>query len=74
MQRHQQYALCSIACGLSDKYDIITESETWLNSKCCSTPLQLQGYQTPFRKDRSDDQGYGGVLAWISDTIAAKRR
>ena len=72
--RGDKTKLDHISCGLSGKYDIITVSETWLNSKCSSTSLQLLGYQTPFRKDRADDHGYGGVLAWISDKVAAKRR
>ena len=63
-----------ISCALAGRYDIITLSETWLNSKCSNNALHLSGYQDPIRKDREDDTGYGGVLVWVSDSIAAKRR
>ena len=60
--------------ALTGKYDIITLSETWLNSMCSNSCLKLAGYQEPYRKDREDDTGYGGVLVWVSDQVAAKRR
>ena len=63
-----------ISCGLGHKYDLITVSETWLNSSCKSSSLLLNGFQVPFRRDRPDDQGYGGVMVWASVNIAAKRR
>ena len=34
----------------------------------------MSGFQTPFRKDRAGNVGSGGVLAWFSIRIAAKRR
>lgn len=60
--------------ALSDKYNIITVSETWLDNSINSSYLIRNGYQLPFRKDRFDNQGYGGVLAWVPTYIAAKRR
>ena len=63
-----------ISCGLTHHYDIITLSETWLNSQCTDVSLSLPGFQLPFRRDRDDNSGYGGVLAWVSDQVAAKRR
>ena len=72
--RGDKTKLDHIACGLGSDYDIITVSETWLNSSCSSASLQLSGFQTPFRKDRANDLGYGGVLVWTSIKVAAKRR
>ncbi len=65
-----------IKCNLARKFDIITLSETWLTEAHHSKDFHLNGYQQPFRKDRSVPDGilgYGGVLAWISNTIACKR-
>ena len=36
--------------------------------------LSLPNFQDPFRRDRDNDSGFGGVLAWVSNDIAAKRR
>ena len=66
-----------IKCNLSQKYDIITVSETWLSETFSSDNILLGGYQEPFRLDRHDlgtAAGYGGVLAWVSSSIACKRR
>ena len=72
--RNNAEKLEHISCDLAQHYDIITLSETWLNSQCTDVALSLPGYQLPFRRDRDDDSGYGGVLAWVSDHVAAKRR
>ena len=40
--------------------------------KLCN--LDLAGFQQVHRKDRSDDSVYGGVLAWVSSSLVAKRR
>ena len=63
-----------IACALADKFKIITLSETWLHSTCDTSHLLLQNFQQPFRRDRENNSGYGGVLAWVANDIAAKRR
>ena len=63
-----------ISFSLCDNYDIITLSETWLKSTNDSSQLCLPGFQSPFRKDRINDQGFGGVLAWVNVRLAAKRR
>ena len=55
-------------------FDVITISETWLKSTSNSNILNLRNYHTPFRKDRSDNSGYGGVLAWVRKEIFCKRR
>ena len=63
-----------IKCNFAGTYDIITLSETWLSGSDTSDDFKLAGYQTPFRRDREyGAQGYGGVLAWVSNNIACKR-
>ena len=39
-----------IKAELADKYDVITVSETWLNSSVCFSQPSLPGYQTPFKE------------------------
>ena len=65
-----------VKCHL-DNFDIITLSETWLTSGNSSNDYLIPGYQRPFRRDRGPDNGppgYGGVIAWVSDKLACKRR
>ena len=69
--------LMHIKCNLSNHFKIITVSETWLTRSDSSNDFLLPGYQKPFRRDREANigtEGYGGVLAWVSDNIACKRR
>ena len=63
-----------IRSELADNFDIITLSESWLHSSCDTSHLDLAGFQQVHRKDRSDDSGYGGVLAWVSTSLVTKRR
>ena len=62
-----------IKCELADTYDIVTLSETWLHSNSDASLLNLEGFHMQ-RKDRSDNSGYGGVMAWVSDKLVLKRR
>ena len=59
---------------LGGVFDIITVSETWLDSSIPNTNFKLQGYQPIFRKDRSGESAGGGVAAWVSDNLIAKER
>ena len=36
--------------------------------------MKLEGYGLPDRKDRFNNTGYGGVLAWVKSDINSKRR
>ncbi len=64
-----------VATDLGSKFDVITLSETWLRPEDNDKNFQLDGYQAVHRKDRSiGTVGYGGVLAWVSNSIACKRR
>ena len=67
--------LLGIETELARKYDLIALSETWLTCNDKSEDFLLNGYQAPFRRDRSiGREGYGGVLLWVSDKLACKRR
>ena len=69
--------LMHIKCELASKFKIITLSKTWLSGSDSSEDYRLPGFQEPFRRDRDPNigaVGYGGVLAWISNKIACKRR
>ena len=59
--------------ALSGQYDIITATETWLKPEHPSTDYDIPGYTGPFRLDRPDGSAHGGVAAWVSDSLAAKR-
>ena len=62
-----------IQAALTEKYDIITISETWLKNGIDTNYLTLPGYHTPVIKNRIDNSGYGGVLTWISDKLYYNR-
>ena len=67
--------LMHVKCEFIKTYDIITASETWLKPSDKSDNFTLSGYQMPFRRDRQMGlEGYGGVLAWVSNSIACKHR
>ena len=36
--------------------------------------LIVHGFQAPFRKDQSSNEGYGDVLTWMSLKLAAERK
>ena len=48
-----------IKCTLADQFDVITLSETWLNSTIDSKNLSIPGFQNVFRRDRSDNFLFG---------------
>ena len=69
--------LMHIKCNLVKDFKIVTLSETWLTSDDSSNRFMIPGFQKPFRRDRDANTGtvgYGGILAWIHDSIACKRR
>ena len=46
--------------------------ETWFNPNINSSDINVSGFRTPFRKDRSD--GHGGVAVYVkNDTPCARR-
>ena len=59
--------------ALAGNYDVITVTESWLNAGHPSENYALPGYNGPFRLDRPDGTAYGGVAAWVVDTLATKR-
>ena len=65
----------SIKTELAGKYDIIALSETWLSDVDKSEKFSIPGYQLPLRRDRHQGRvPFGGVLVWVSNKIACKRR
>ena len=62
---------------LANKFSVITVSETWLTDLEYSSQFSIKNYQKPFRRDCEQCNGtlgYGGVLAWVHNTVACKRR
>jgi hypothetical protein len=55
-------------------YDILTCTETWLKDDHPDSDYCIDGYLGPYRLDRSDNTGYGGVAAWVIDSITSKIR
>jgi hypothetical protein len=55
-------------------YEVITCTETWLKSDHPNSNYELDGYQGPYRLDRSDDTGHGGEAVWVIDSLVSKRR
>ena len=66
--------LLHIQSDLASVFDIITLSETWLSGDDISENFMLRNFQHPYRRDRDNDHGYGGLLCWVSNKIASKRR
>ena len=57
----------------ADTYDILIFTESWLKHSTPDTPIRIDNYVGPFRADRPDRQG-GGVVAYVRETIACRRR
>ena len=72
--RNRTEKLDYIKCTLAGEFDIITLSETWLHNAVSNKNFDIPGYQPPFRHDRPDNSGYGGILVWVSSKLAVKRR
>jgi hypothetical protein len=60
--------------ALAGTYDIITATESWLKHEHPDSDYIIPGYNGPYRKDRPDGDGHGGVIAWVSDNLTSKRR
>ena len=66
--------LMHVETELAQDFDIITVSETWLSTLDNSHDYKLPQFQFPFQKDRSLNDGYGGLMVWVSNKISCKRR
>ena len=53
-------------------FDIITVSETWLTNNDDINEFLIEGFQRPFTLNRNGRGG--GILCWVANNIAAKRR
>ena len=56
-----------------NKIDIFGISESKLNESHPTEHFALNGFQLPFRKDRTENRG-GGLLIYVKDTINCSRR
>ena len=54
-------------------FDILCFTESWLNQNISDKEISLEGYNPPFRNDRSDRLG-GGVIVYCKNTLYSKRR
>ena len=72
----KNYRFLHIQSDLGSLFDItcITLSETWLSGNNVSENFLLPNFQHPYHQERDNDQGYGGLLCWVSNKIASKRR
>jgi hypothetical protein len=60
--------------AVTNTYDIVTITESWLQSEHKDSDYVIQGFQGPFRLDRPDNTAHGGVMAWVTNTLIAKCR
>ena len=58
---------------VANKFDLITVSETWLETKHPDERYKILGYTGPYRLDRPDQRG-GGIMVWVINSIIVKRR
>ena len=54
------------------EFDILAFTETWLSPQTDKADLELATYYRPERKDRDD--GHGGVILYVKETLRYKRR
>ena len=59
--------------ALAGNYDMITVTESWLNADHLDSDYVIPGYSGPYRLDRPDGTSYGGVAAWVTDTLVTTR-
>ena len=54
-------------------YDVITISETFLNSKIDDSDICIQGFSHVFRKDHPNDTSRGGVCLYYRENLPITR-
>jgi hypothetical protein len=57
-----------------EDFDILSFSESWLNSNHTDESIKLLNLHTPFRSDRGPHKMGGGVVVYIRDNINVTRR
>ena len=57
-----------------NNFDILSFTETWLNSENSDDSIELINFQKPFRKDRGPEKLGGGVVVYVKDNVHARRR
>lgn len=66
--------LALIRNELANQFDIITLSETWLCNNDDIDRYYIEGFQSPFILNRPGTINGGGVMCWVKNNIAAKRK
>ena len=56
-----------------EAYDVIVFSESWLKPEVKNESLSIENFLLPFRTDRCDRPGGGGIV-YVRDTFSCKRR
>jgi hypothetical protein len=64
----------ALKAAVTGSYDIVTCTETWLKHDHPDSDYDIPGYLGPYRLDRCDNTGYGGVAAWVIDSIKSNIR
>ena len=54
-------------------FDILTFTETWLNSSLSTSDIRLQSFNSPERKDRVGNS-HGGVIIYVKEGLHYRRR
>ena len=62
--------LCAMLA--TQRLDLVGITETWLDQGVQDSHLEIPGYTTPLRRDRS--RHGGGVMVYLSESLPAKRR
>ena len=58
----------------SDKFDVLTLSETWLKDIHTDEELMIDGFHKPIRRDRPNNIGWGGVAVYVRNSHYCKHR
>ena len=64
---------CDILNAELSEFDILCFTESWLDVTVQDSDVALQGFDVPFRNDRSDRPG-GGVIVYCKNNLVCTRR
>ena len=65
--------LLAIKTSIAERFDIITLSETHLHAGVPNDLFKIDGFHDIIRKDRTNQDGGGGVAIYVKNSIAFKR-
>ena len=64
---------CDIINAELSDFDILCFTESWLDATTKNDDIALEGFDFPFRNDRTDRPG-GGVIVYCKSDLVCKRR